>query len=117
MKLPQLSLRDLFWLVLVVAMGCGWWVERQRLRMTNAELQGEVQRLKEGPDWAGMDRIMDQYAMHWDLLQKRERELDIPETPNPFDDFPGDPQVGDPVPKVPAATWPDELFHPAVPTP
>jgi hypothetical protein len=28
MKLPQLSLRDLFWLVALIAMGCGWWVER-----------------------------------------------------------------------------------------
>jgi hypothetical protein len=27
-KLPQLTLRDLFWLVALVAMGCGWWVER-----------------------------------------------------------------------------------------
>jgi hypothetical protein len=29
MKLPQVSLRDLFWLVLVCAMGCGWWIDRQ----------------------------------------------------------------------------------------
>ena len=28
MKLPQLTLRDLFWLVALVAMGCGWWVDR-----------------------------------------------------------------------------------------
>jgi hypothetical protein len=27
MKLPQLSLRELFLLVALVAMGCGWWVE------------------------------------------------------------------------------------------
>jgi len=26
MKLPQLSVRDLFWLVLVAALLCGWWV-------------------------------------------------------------------------------------------
>ena len=32
MKLPQLTLRDLFWLVALVAMGCGWWVERERDR-------------------------------------------------------------------------------------
>jgi len=30
MKLPQLTLRDLFWLVLVCALAVGWWVERQR---------------------------------------------------------------------------------------
>ena len=28
MKLPQLSLRELFLLVVIAAMGCGWWVER-----------------------------------------------------------------------------------------
>lgn len=28
MKLPRFNLRDLFWLVLVMAMGCGWWVDR-----------------------------------------------------------------------------------------
>ena len=28
MKLPRFSLRDLFWLVLVAAMGLGWWVDR-----------------------------------------------------------------------------------------
>lgn len=32
MKRPKLHLRDLFWLVLVVAMGFGWWVERVRLK-------------------------------------------------------------------------------------
>jgi hypothetical protein len=26
MKLPQLSLRELFLLVALAAMGCGWWV-------------------------------------------------------------------------------------------
>jgi hypothetical protein len=31
MKLPQLSLRDLFWLVALVAMGCGWRVEHNLL--------------------------------------------------------------------------------------
>lgn len=31
MKLPQLSLRDLFWLLLVVALGCAWWVRGREL--------------------------------------------------------------------------------------
>ena len=31
MKLPRLSLRDLFWLVLVCAMGLGWWGDHNRL--------------------------------------------------------------------------------------
>ena len=32
MKLPQLSLRELFLLVVIAALGCGWWVESARLR-------------------------------------------------------------------------------------
>ena len=31
MKLTQVHLRDLFWLVLVVAMGCAWWLEQSKL--------------------------------------------------------------------------------------
>jgi hypothetical protein len=31
MKLPQLHLRDLFWLVLVAALGCAWGLDHRRL--------------------------------------------------------------------------------------
>lgn len=31
MKLPRFTLRELFLLVVIAAMGCGWWVERRRL--------------------------------------------------------------------------------------
>ena len=27
MKLPQLTLRDLFWLVALAGMGCAWWLD------------------------------------------------------------------------------------------
>jgi hypothetical protein len=30
MKLPQLSLRELFLLVVIAAMGCGWWLDSGR---------------------------------------------------------------------------------------
>jgi len=29
-QLMKLSLRDLFWLMLVVGMGCAWWLDRAR---------------------------------------------------------------------------------------
>ena len=32
MRLPQLSLRDLFWLMLVVGIGLGWWIDQDRIR-------------------------------------------------------------------------------------
>jgi len=31
MKTFRLSIRDLFWLLLVVGMGCAWWMERTRM--------------------------------------------------------------------------------------
>lgn len=31
MKLPQLSLRELFWITLVVALSLGWWLDRSVL--------------------------------------------------------------------------------------
>ena len=34
----KLTLRDLFWLVLVVALGCGWWLDRQRLDLREEQL-------------------------------------------------------------------------------
>ena len=41
MKLPRFTLRELFLLVVIAAMGCGWWVERQR----NAPLESRVSEL------------------------------------------------------------------------
>ena len=106
MKVPPLSVRDLFWLVLVCALASGWCVERTGMLANNESLQREVERLKHGPDWAAMDRIMDRFALHWHLLQKRERELGLPETPDPLETYDDDPQLGDPVPRVPAVVWP-----------
>jgi hypothetical protein len=46
MKLPQLSFRELFLLVVIAAMGCGWWVNSIRLgelqsRLTDLELMND----------------------------------------------------------------------------
>ena len=40
MKLPQLTLRDRFWLVALVAMGCGWWVDHQQLVLQRDQAEG-----------------------------------------------------------------------------
>jgi hypothetical protein len=32
MKLPRFTLRELFLLVVIAAMGCGWWAEREKNR-------------------------------------------------------------------------------------
>jgi hypothetical protein len=63
MKLPQLYLRDLFWLVALVAMGCGWWVERtgkKHAESIAADSMGQLESAKQwfahrgyyvSPDW------------------------------------------------------------------
>jgi hypothetical protein len=43
----KFSLRDLFWLIALVAMGCGWWVDRadrQRVasRLNSLEVEKEM---------------------------------------------------------------------------
>ena len=59
MKLPQLSLRDLFWLVLVVALGCGWWADRQ-------ELSEKIYKLQLGAFARYMDRMSVEVHRHGD---------------------------------------------------
>lgn len=46
MKLPQLSLRELFLLVVIASMGCGWWVYQSRLQNELHETQGQLKLLK-----------------------------------------------------------------------
>ena len=115
----RFTIRDVLWLTVVVACLVVWWIDRTKLlsgfadlrskngRLTSrlAELRSENSRLTKGPDWAGMDRIMDQYALHWLRLQEREKELGLEPTPNPFN---SPPEPGDPVPKVPPAIFPAE---------
>jgi hypothetical protein len=42
MKLPQLHLRDLFWLVLVISLGLGWWVHVRRLQSDAVRVQRDL---------------------------------------------------------------------------
>jgi hypothetical protein len=37
MKLPQLSLRELFLLVVIAAMGCGWWNAQEQLKTQHSQ--------------------------------------------------------------------------------
>lgn len=39
MKRPAFHLRDVFWLVLVVAIGLGWWMDQARIRREMQRLQ------------------------------------------------------------------------------
>jgi hypothetical protein len=45
--MPKLTLRDLFWLVLVVAMGLGWWADQQRKNRWLKEMDREYKEFRE----------------------------------------------------------------------
>jgi len=44
MRLPRFTLRDLFWLVALAAMGCAWWVDRERSRKALQAVSAESER-------------------------------------------------------------------------
>ena len=46
MKLPQLTLRDLFWLVLVASCLCAWWADRSRIVAREAALEARAKELE-----------------------------------------------------------------------
>ena len=43
-KAISFSIRDLFWLTMVVAMGLGWWLDRGRLAENHDRLLSEMER-------------------------------------------------------------------------
>jgi hypothetical protein len=99
----RFTIRDVLWLTVVVALVVGWWIERTGLRSERQTLHDEIQRLKEGPEWMAADRLMDSFALRWNVLQQRERELGMEESPSPLD---ADNQPGDAAPQVPAVIFP-----------
>jgi len=59
MKLPQLHLRDLFWLVLVCALAAGWWVDRNILSSAIVKLRSFVRSECNGyTAWNGTELIV-----------------------------------------------------------
>jgi hypothetical protein len=63
-KLPQLTFRDLFSLVALVAMGCGWWVEYRNATKLANELKRAADELVEvkaanKDTWDALGRYVD----------------------------------------------------------
>ena len=46
MKLSKLTLRDLFWLVSLMACLCGWWADRSRIVAREAALEARAKELE-----------------------------------------------------------------------
>jgi len=75
MKLPQLSLRELLLLVVIAAMGCGWWVHGSRQAATVYRLEVEKQQVERKAKVAEMlleadFEKLDAYAPHWRELER-----------------------------------------------
>jgi hypothetical protein len=92
MKPPQLPLRDLFWLVALLAMGCGWLSQYWRTR-TSLEIQR-----------AQLEQLADEYAKA--LAVENARTLQRPDEPPlqpapPFIPMLPDSPVIDPHPENP----------------
>jgi hypothetical protein len=80
----RFTIRDVLWLTVVVALAVGWGLDRWRttveLKLLNSEiakLNGRITQLRAGPDWAGNDRLMENYEARWDFIRRRERELGL----------------------------------------
>jgi hypothetical protein len=68
MKLPQLSLRALFLLVVIVAMGCGWWVDR---RFFSSKIDSMVRDAKEAERQATEREIEILSQLHGETGERR----------------------------------------------
>ena len=53
----KFTLRDLFWLVLVVAIGLGWWIDQDRIRRQSEALKAAAQRLQALPVRAAQAKL------------------------------------------------------------
>lgn len=60
MKLPRFTLRELFLVVVIAAMGCGWWVEHRSWNRTFLRLHWEADK------WKGRA-----YGLARDILQPK----------------------------------------------
>ena len=61
MKLPQLSLRELFLLVVIAAMGCGWWVDRRQIHRREQKLEEDEARVSRRED--AVLKVLDDIAV------------------------------------------------------
>jgi hypothetical protein len=84
MKLPQLSLRELFLLVVIVAIGCGWWVERgERIKFRRLSEQ-LVQSFRFG---GGSVRWSDYNGKGWVVAISHPERKKLEQPERVFDEF------------------------------
>jgi hypothetical protein len=65
MKLPQFTLRDLFWLILATSLGLAWWIDRTRLAAAKSAAEDDAHSLG----------IMLGFSPSWDVSPSRAADL------------------------------------------
>lgn len=84
MKLPRFSLRELFLLVVIAAMGCGWWVEHRH--STSALIKAQAWKTRAG----ALEHVLrsNDWSVEWDIANEivRVNRWDVHSTVN-TDDF------------------------------
>jgi hypothetical protein len=75
MKLPQLSLQELFLLVALVAMGCGWWVDRQKIAAREAAVKHDQETFKSSWLALAKEREMIKFEREafWDTVEAQRK--------------------------------------------
>jgi hypothetical protein len=81
MKLPRFTLRELFLLVVIAAMGCGWWVRERAIVSREKDVKQKWQELK----------LIDEEQMRMEVrligataeVDNRRRALGLPALPPP----------------------------------
>jgi hypothetical protein len=63
MRLPQFTIRDLLWLMVVVALGIGWWLQAARDRAIMLQNDFEIEHEVNAPGiWIDADRRLLQFS-------------------------------------------------------
>jgi hypothetical protein len=90
MKLPQASLREFFWLVLVVALALGWWADQSRITKRVSELDDQKESYSElMNDVVIAQQRCEKILDEWAELKQRDAGLMNPPLPpkrRPTDD-------------------------------
>jgi hypothetical protein len=68
MRLPQFTIRDLLWLMVVAAMAVAWWIDKARTQATLATYQAEMQELEATATRLSEERQMLSRQL-WDATQ------------------------------------------------
>lgn len=72
MKLPQLTLRELFLLLALVATGCGWWVDRSKQAEETSLWRDRAESIAEGISFPGGPVVFEKWQDREGVIDYRD---------------------------------------------